>query len=144
MSLGPGAMMMGRCLQVTSGFTISAEPPLSFSRRPLFAIPGRRRGCRDQQRSLSPGREETGASWTVARGHQEGADIGHGTRGQTSDVITLRDERAASEVSRRNRFINWSFGPAFESRYCCERCPSFAVKSEFPGHHVCLVMMSLA
>ena len=31
MSLGPGAMVMGRCLQVTSGFTISAEPPLSLS-----------------------------------------------------------------------------------------------------------------
>ena len=44
-------------------------------------------------------------------------------------------------MSRRNRFLNWSFGPAFESRYCCERCPSFSVKSEFPGHHVCSVMM---
>ena len=32
---------------------------------------------------------------------------------------------------------NLELAPAFESRYCCERCPSFAVKSEFSGHHVC-------
>ena len=41
MSLGPGAMMMGRCLQVTSGFTISAEPPLSlFLSPPVVRDPG--------------------------------------------------------------------------------------------------------
>ena len=31
MSLGPGVMMMGRCLQVTSGFTQSQLSPLSLS-----------------------------------------------------------------------------------------------------------------
>ena len=41
MSLGPGAIMMGRCLQVTSGFTISAEPPLSlFLSPPVVRDPG--------------------------------------------------------------------------------------------------------
>ena len=117
--------------------TISAELPLSLSGRPLF--PGRRRDCRDLQRSLSLGSERPGpAGARQLRGDTR--------RGQTSSDVITQGPRAASEVSRRNRFLNClSFGPAFESsQYCCERCPSFSVKSEFPGHHVCPVMMSLA
>ena len=135
MSLGPGAMVMGRCLHVTSGFTISAEPPLSLS---LAARCSRSRvaaAAAAISNDLCP----------PARGDRGQLDSCEGTPGggrhRTWDPgpdqwcnYSGRLQRWA----RGNRFLNRSFSPsAFESRYCCERCPSFAVKSEFPGHHVC-------
>ena len=112
-------MMMGRCLQVTSGSSQSQlSSSLSLSGRPLF--PGRRyrrRGCRDLQRSLSLGSERPGPAW----GRQLRGDT---RRGQTSDIRTSDvniqpGARAASEVSSSEqekpvyKLCAWVLVPSF-------------------------------